>query len=200
MNKKEKLALFLGMFCGDGCLSLSCNGRGQKDYPVQFTNNSREIITLFDDLFLELFGFRGRVKSRKRPGRKKIFDFRKYSKEVVEKLKKLGFKEGKKKYSLRIPEIIKKGSKSEKVLFINGLCLTDGHISKAGGLAFHLGTLDFIEDLRLLIGTLIKYEGKIKHYIQRDKYTSYQLYLNKQERDSLLMPMLGNGSPAVLKV
>jgi len=33
MNKDEKLALFLGMLSGDGCLSLSHNSRGQKDYP-----------------------------------------------------------------------------------------------------------------------------------------------------------------------
>ena len=51
MNKKEKLALFLGMLSGDGCLSISHNGEGYRNYPINFCNTNKEIVKLFDDLF-----------------------------------------------------------------------------------------------------------------------------------------------------
>ena len=38
MNRKEKLAIFLGMLSGDGCLPIKHNGEGYRDYAVQFYN------------------------------------------------------------------------------------------------------------------------------------------------------------------
>mgnify|MGYP001176286997 CR=1 FL=1 len=188
MNKKEKLALFLGMLCGDGCLSNSHNGRGQRDYPIQFTNNSLVNMQMFDDLFFDIFGIRGRVSSRKREGRKLIYGFRKYNKEIYNNLTNLGFPMGVKRDKLRIPQIIVNGNRKEKELFIYGFSITDGHFNKHGGLAFHLGSKDFIEDLKKLICSMIDYEREIKNYIQKEKYLSYQLYLNRKEKESILSP------------
>jgi hypothetical protein len=203
MNKREKLALFLGMFSGDGCLSLSHNSRRQKDYPIQFFNISLENVRLFDNLFYDLFGVRGRINQRKRANRKKIYHFRKHSKEIVEKMKCIGFREGKRNDYLRIPEVVKNGTRVEKILFIKGLAMTEGHFNQSGGLAFHLGTKDFIGELRIIISSLSKFNKLIKSYVQKDKYKSYQLYLNKEEKDLLLgdvmlVPALGSGRPVVL--
>mgnify|MGYP001559461746 CR=1 FL=1 len=76
MNKKEKLALFIGMLSGDGCLSIKHNGEGYRDYPIDFCNTDKSKVTLFDNLFYDLFGIRGRISSRKRAkNRKRIWHF-----------------------------------------------------------------------------------------------------------------------------
>src|SRR3989344_341213 len=94
MDKKEKLALFLGMLSGDGCLSIKHNGEGYRDYPIDFCNTDKNKVILFDNLFYELFGLRGKLSSRQRPDRKLIWHFSKYSVNIVKKLRAMGFPEG----------------------------------------------------------------------------------------------------------
>ena len=91
MKRSEKLALFLGILSGDGCLSKKHNGQGGRMYPIQFYNLDRNIMKLFEDLFYDLFEIKGRVISRKREGRRGIWKFLKHSKKVVSYLKELGF-------------------------------------------------------------------------------------------------------------
>ena len=38
LKKSEDLALFLGMFTGDGCLTIGHNGFGYRTYPIVFVN------------------------------------------------------------------------------------------------------------------------------------------------------------------
>jgi hypothetical protein len=204
MNKKERLALFLGMLCGDGCLSISHDERGQRCYSIYFYNTTRDIILLFRTLLKQLFDIDGKITSRVRKGRVKMRELQKYSKTTVSNLKSLGFPEGVKIDVLRVPEIIKKGRKIEKLLFIYiyGLSITDGNFRRKRGLMFHLGCKLFLEDLSRLFDVFSKKERVIKKFDQGN-YKSYQLYLNKQEREQLLkeisiMPVLGSGSPVVL--
>lgn len=186
MNKKEKLALFLGMLSGDGCLSITSNREGYRQYPIQFYNNDKEKVELFDNLFYDLFGIHGNIHSRKRPNRKEIWEFKKLSVKITKELREIGFPEGVKRDILRIPYMIKNGTKKQKLAFIYGIIITDGSLKKNRGLMFHLGSKLFIKDLSLLIS---EFTGKIKpvrEFTQRKIYKSYQLYLNKEEKELLL--------------
>tara|TARA_B100000315_G_C14320154_1_gene470396 strand:- start:61 stop:666 length:606 start_codon:yes stop_codon:yes gene_type:complete len=200
MNRKEKLALFLGMLSGDGCLSKAYNGEGYRDYPIEFWNTDKELVVLFEKLFFEIYGIHGKISVRNRPDRKPIWAFLKYSRKICEELKDLGFPEGVKRDVLRVPEVIKGGSEKEKSSFILGVMLTDGGLKKNGSLLFHMGSKRFLEDLSELIYELTGSKRKVREFTQRRIFKSYQLYLNKQERLRLMsyVPTWDNGTPLVL--
>ena len=40
LKKSNELAMFLGMFAGDGCLSIKHNGGGYRIYPIGFYNTN----------------------------------------------------------------------------------------------------------------------------------------------------------------
>src|SRR3989304_4808136 len=139
MNKKEKLALFLGMLSGDGCLPIGHNGEGYRDYPIDFCNTEKSKVLLFNKLFTDLYRLSGKISSRQRPNRKLIWHFRKHSVKIVKKLLKLGFPEGVKRDVLRIPKIILKGKAKEKLAFIYGVLITDGSVND-NRILFHSGS------------------------------------------------------------
>lgn len=201
MNRSEKLALFLGMLSGDGCLSISHNGEGYRNYPIQFCNNDKNIVLLFAELFHDLFGIEGKIHSRTRIGRKKIWEFKKISIKIVSYLRELGFPEGVKRDILRVPKSIINGSQLAKKYFFFGVFITDGSLKKNRGIMFHMGSKLFLEDVSLLVGNLTGTKSIVKEYIQQEKYKSYQLYLNKKESELLLsnMPGWDNGTPTVLR-
>lgn len=196
MNRSEKLALFLGMLSGDGCLSIMHNGEGYRNYPIQFYNNDKNKVLLFNQLFFDLFGLQGTVSSRTRKNRKEIWEFKKTSHKACDEIKSLGFPEGVKRDVLRVLPIIKNGTKEEKLAFLHGIIITDGYQNEQC-LRFHLGSKLFIEDLSILIAEFIGNIKPVKQYIQ-GKYISYQLSLNKQEKDIILKPTWDNGTPPVL--
>ncbi|MCU0642424.1 MAG: hypothetical protein MUF61_02500 [archaeon] len=185
MNKGEKLALFLGMLSGDGCLSIGHNGEGYRDYPIQFYNTDREKVVLFEKLLFELFAVHARIISRRRPNRKEIWELNKKSRATYEKIRDYGFPEGVKRDILRIPEIVKNGTDKEKLHFIQGVLITDGSVNSER-ILFHSGSKLFLEDMSKLIGEFIEIDKPIKGFVQREIYKSYQLCLNKKERDLLL--------------
>ncbi len=201
MKKEEKLALFLGMLSGDGCLPLSHSGEGYRDYKVCFCNTQKDLVLLFSDLLFEVFGVHSKIAIRKRKNRKPLYELWKYSKEVVNKLKKIGFPEGVKRDILRIPNLIKKGNKKQKLSFILGVLITDGCLRKQGSILFHSGSKLFLEELAILIGEFTGNIKNVKEYTQREKYKSYQLSLNKPETQKLLldMPLCDNGTRPVLR-
>jgi hypothetical protein len=201
MNKKEKLALFLGMLAGDGCLPIKHSGEGYRDYAVQFYNADKNIVKLFSELFLELFNSIGKIRYSDRKNKQRLFEFCKYSKEIVNKIKKLGFPEGVKRDILRVPKYIKKSSKLEKASFVLGVLITDGCIRKRGDILFHSGSKLFLKDLSNLIENLIKVKKKVAEYTQREKFKSYQLNLNIPEAVKLIssMPTWDNGTPIALR-
>ena len=201
MNKKEKLALLLGMLAGDGCLPIKHNGQGYRDYAVQFYNADKNIVKLFSELFFELFNSTGKIRYSDRKNKQRLFEFCKYSKDIVNKIKKLGFPEGVKRDILRVPKYIKKGSKMEKTSFVLGILITDGCIRKRGDILFHSGSKLLLEDLSDLIKSIIQVKKKVAEYTQREKFKSYQLNLNIPEAVKLLssMPSWDNGTPIALR-
>lgn len=201
MNNR-KLALFLGMLCGDGCLPIKHNGEGYRDYAVQFYNTDKKIIGIFDNLFSDLFSVKGRISCISRENKKDLLCFMKYSKEISNRIKAFGFPEGVKKDVLHIPARIKEGNKNEKIAFIYGFLITDGCVRKNRTIIFHSGSKAFLEELSVLIKSVFGINKQIKAYTQREKYEFYQLNLNKSESETLLseMPPWDNGTPAVLSL
>lgn len=203
MNEEE-LALFLGMMCGDGHLSLHHKKRKYGtyyDYYTGFCNTDESIMNLFDKLFFELFGVKGHFYPRDRENRKRIYEFHSYSKEVFDKISSLGFPVGVKKDILRIPKFILKGSEEDRLNFFFGVLITDGCLRRDNTIIFHSGSQKFLEDLSLLLGGLIGVKKEIKSFVQKGKYMSYQLNLNKQEtRKILSMPPSHSGSAPVLSL
>ena len=59
LKKSKELALLLGMFIGDGCLSVSRNGEGYRIYPIRFFNTNKKLALLFGNLFSRLFNWLG---------------------------------------------------------------------------------------------------------------------------------------------
>ena len=104
MNKKEKLALFLGMLSGDGCLPIKHNGKGYRNYAIQFYNTNKKLVLLFRSLLLDLFNLRSKIYLSDRKNKLRLFSICKYSKDIVCEIKKQGFPEGEKRDILRIPK------------------------------------------------------------------------------------------------
>ena len=173
MNKKEKLALFLGMLSGDGCLIIKHNKEGYREYPIDFCNTDRKKVELFVNLFKDLFAQDGNIHSRKRYNRKEIFNFRKVSVKTAKYLKNLGFPEGVKRDVLRILPVIWHGTNKEKIAFIYGVLITDGSLNESR-ILFHSGSKLFLKDLSKLISCFINAEKPVKEYVQREVYKSYQ--------------------------
>lgn len=202
MNKEENLACFLGMLCGDGCLPIKHNGEGFRDYSVNLWNTDKRIVEIFAGLFQDLFNENGKIYHEDRENKKRLYNFCKYSKRIVNKIKSLGFPEGVKRDILRVPEIIKNGERNEKIAFIIGFLITDGCLRKNKSILFHSGSKLFLEELSVLAEELFGNKKEIKEYVQREKFRSYQLSLNKKETEILLseMPTWDNGNPPVLSL
>ena len=187
MDKKE-LALFLGMMCGDGCLTIRTKSKGgYKCYSTDFFNSNLNLVRDFQDLFFKLFKIKGNYYSETRENKKKVnYTFRSYSKDVFNIISSWGFPIGLKKYKLRIPKIILDLNKEEKLLFLKGVIITDGSIRSQGNVLFHVATKKFLEDISDLIYELFGLRKSIKEYTQREKFFSYQLLLNKKEAQIVL--------------
>jgi hypothetical protein len=203
MKKSEKIALFLGMLSGDGCLPIKHSGEGFRDYAIQFYNTDKKKVELFADLTRELFGGEGRIRYSDRKDKQRLWEFCRYSKEIVLKLRELGFPEGVKRDVLRILNIILRGNDNDKLEFCRGVLITDGCIRKDKTIIFHSGSRLFLEDLSKLIEEFIRKKKSIREFIQEEKYKSYQLNLNKKESELLISklkdkPTWDNGTPVAL--
>jgi len=201
MEKDEKFALFLGMLCGDGCLSISHNGEGYRDYPIQFYNTNKQIVIQFQNLLSELFTISSKILVSKRENKQDLWYISKCSKESYLKIKETGFPEGVKRDVLRIPQLIKEGTNEEKLSFVYDFLITDGCLRETKDILFHSGSKTFLEELSDLICEFTKLKKPVREYIQREKFKSYQLNLNKKETEILLsnMPTWDNGTPFALR-
>lgn len=185
MNKSD-LALFLGMICGDGCLTIRTRKEGYKTYAIEFYNTNLDKINNFLKLFQELFEINGKISCEIKERRKKLYVFRSYSKKVFYEISSLGFPIGLKKYTLKIPPVIWELNKNEKMSFLKGILITDGSIRKNGNALFHMASGDFITDLSDLIYELFGLRKEVKRYMQKGKYSSYQLFLDKKFTQEVL--------------
>ena len=186
MEQNEKFALLLGMLSGDGCLPISHSGEGYRDYHISFCNTDKRLVESFQKLLFELFNLESKLLVNQRVKRKDLYYISKRSKEVYFKIRGIGFPEGVKRDVLRVPKIIKSGSKEGKSAFIYGFLITDGCLRKNKTILFHSGSKVFLEEISKLIGEFTKIIKPVREYVQREKYKSYQLNLNKKETEVLL--------------
>ena len=183
---EEKLALLLGMFAGDGCLSFKHNGEGYRNYPIAFYNTNYEYVVLFRDLFFQLFQIRGKIFCRTRENKKPLWRFEKHNKKIALLLnQKFEIPFGKKALSVFIPSSIKKNSDSVKKHFLLGLLITDGGIRKNGSMIFHAASKRLIDDVSWLIFEIWGIRKQTKTY-QQGKFTSYQINLNISESHKVI--------------
>jgi len=175
------------MFAGDGCLPIKIPKDGYRRYPVVFYNTNKNFISLFANLFYKNFGIKGNIRRRIRENKKDLWEFEKYSKEIYNTINtNFEIPCGKKALNVRIPSFILNGENSLKKYFFLGLLITDGCIRKKGGILFHSASENLIKDLKILINNVWDFDRGIKNYIQRNKFRSYQLTLNKGESSKIL--------------
>jgi hypothetical protein len=74
---------------------------------------------------------------------------------------------------------------------LKGVLITDGMIRKSGAISFHTGSKIFLEEISELINELYGVKKAIKTYLQREKFISYQLNLNKEEAQKILSCLRG---------
>jgi len=118
INKLNDLALFLGMFAGDGSLPRKHNGEGYRNYVVAFYNTKEEYVKLFNKLFLELTGIEGKIKKRIRENRQPIWQIEKYSKKAFDMVnKEWEIPEGKKARNVFVPSFIMSSNEEVKKTF-----------------------------------------------------------------------------------
>jgi intein/homing endonuclease len=190
LKKSKELALFLGMFAGDRCLSISRNGEGYRIYPIRFFNTNKNYVDIFHDLFFKLFNIEGVIRGRERGNKLVLWEFEKYSVEIY-KIINIDFEIvcGKKALNVRIPSFILNGTNKIKKHFFLGLLITDGGIRKNKSIIFHSASESLISDMQKLIKDVWDIDNSFKHYLQKEKYHSYQLNLNKEESSIILAQM-----------
>lgn len=191
LKKSEDLAFWLGMFVGDGCLSVKKNGGGRRIYPISFFNTQKYQVELFASLSKELLNLDGKIRGRKRENRKVLWEFEKYSVKIY-KIVNNDFEIacGKKALLVRIPSFIRNGGFSSKRNFFCGLLLTDGGIKKKdGSIIFHSASKALMLDMKKLVQSVWNFDREVREYTQRNHYKSYQLTLNKRQSLQVLSEM-----------
>jgi intein/homing endonuclease len=189
----NKLALFLGMLIGDGYISNRKNGFGYPTYSINFYNTNQKLVVLFAQLFYELFDEKGKINSRKREGRKIIYDFCKHSKEIFDYVVyDIGIPFGKKASIVEVPDIIFNSNELVKKYFLLGLFYTDGGVNKRGNVIFHMASKELLLGVNVLFNDLWKINKEVKRVTQKNKYISYQLNLNIAESTEVLQNLPGS--------
>lgn len=187
MDINEDLALLLGMLCGDGCLSIKHNGDKNRIYPITFVNTNKQYVDIFYLLFNKLFGMRGHIYCDYRLNKKPLWKFEKYSKKIyLFFVNTLGIPNGKKAPKVFMPEIIKNATSAIKKHFFLGLLITDGGIRRDGSMIFHSASKRLIHDMAALVEELWGFSKPVREYLQRERFLSYQLNLNRSESERIL--------------
>lgn len=191
VKTSNDLALLLGMFAGDGCLSLKHNGNGHRIYPISFYNTNKLYVELFQKLFLKLFNIKGKIYSRERKDKQILWRFEKYSVKMYKIFNEdFEIPNGKKAPVVRIPFFILNGNDNLKKNFFVGLLITDGGLRKDKTIIFHSSSKQLILDLQRLVLDIWNIDRKIKSYVQRERFNSFQLNLNKEQSSIILTDLL----------
>ena len=73
-----------------------------------------------------------------------------------------------------------------KKYFFLGYLITDGCLRKEGGMMFHSSSKNIMYDLKYLIKPVWGFESNVRELMQRGKFFSYQLTLNKTQSNIAL--------------
>lgn len=198
LKKSEDLALLLGMFVGDGCLSIGHNGAGYRTYPISFVNTNKEYVELFEDLFYKIFQVKSSFFLNKRKNKKDLWHFQKCSVEIYHLFnKEFEMPMGKKASIVHIPSFILTGDIAIKKYFFLGYLITDGGIRKKGDIIFHSASKNLTYDLKDMIDSIWGFKRNVHEYQQRGKFLSYQLTLNKTQSNIVLTDLPTSHNPVL---
>ena len=190
LKKSKDLALFLGMLVGEGCMPVKHNGQGYRIYPITFYNTNKKMVELFGNLFHKLFGLKGKIHKKERKDKKVLWEFEKYSVKLYNRINSdFEIFCGKKASNVSIPSFILDGTREVKKYFFLGLLITDGGVRKDKTIIFHLASKKLIYGLKNLIRSYWGFDKPVKRYVQKERFISYQLNLNRNESSVILSQM-----------
>ena len=127
------MALLLGMFVGDGCMSIGHNGFGYRTYPIAFVNTNKKYVESFKRLFYKIFQVKGSFFLNRRKSKKGFMALSKMFQEIYNLFnKEFEMPMGKKSAIVRIPSFILNADITIKKYFFLGYLITDGCIKKDG--------------------------------------------------------------------
>lgn len=161
----RKLALFLGLMYGDGCISSREIAIKTGDWRISIVEDDKKLLLHIKNLVKNLFGIDVRVFIRQNNTYQVFFS----SRVVYEFLnKKFGFPDGTKKGRLRVPiQIFKSTSLIDN--FLSGLFSTDGTFYISDGyprLSFSSADYIFAKEINELL-ILRGFSPKINEYRRR---------------------------------
>lgn len=181
------LLYFLGVVAGDGSLPIKHNGEGQRNYVVSIEKANRYfILIILKPLAEGLFKIKWSWRSVKRYNRKRKWILYLYSKPLYFYLTKIfDFPEGKKHHKIRMPELIRKLRPINRIPFIAGVMDTDWGRTGENKFGTHCASEKLLFDIRNTLKHFLSSKMKIKRYVQKGKYISYQMNIPKSHKPNL---------------
>lgn len=183
LPKKFSKDLFymVGLIMGDGSLPIKFSGNGGRQYEIYIEKANYPFIKgVVEPLLRRLFQIKNIKIIRELHNINKI-RYRVFFKSriVYEFLTKIfDIPAGKKSHVIRFPMALSELSIKEKMAFFAGLVDTDWGRIRWNRFGTHMSSRGLSDDYKMLFRKL-GLELKIKKYIQKNKYISYQCYMNK---------------------
>ena len=183
----DELLYFVGVVVGDGSLPLKYDKRGYRKYVVVIEKaNRRFIYNILKPLAEKLFERKWSISKIIKEGHKIKYSFYLNSKPLYLYLTKFfDLPNGKKSQIVRMPKIIRKLSFQKQLPFIAGVIDTDWGISGDDKFGTHTASQNLVKDVNKTFKILLKRRWKIKKYVQKKKYVSYQLVISKADKMNL---------------
>jgi len=171
------LLYFIGVIVGDGTLPIKYNSERYRQYEIKIEkSNEFYLKQILKPLAENLFGIKWSFIFKKRRNRNKTWMIIKKSKPIYRFLVKVfGLPEGKKSNIVRMPKLIRELKPEKRVPFIAGIMDTDWGIAGKNGFGTHCSSKKLLKDIRNTLYELIGIKFKIKRYVQKDKFVSYQM-------------------------
>lgn len=126
-----------------------------------------------------------------------MWEFEKYSVKIYKIINEdFEIASGKKSLNVRIPPFILDGNRNIQLNFFLGLLITDGSIQK-NKIQFHSASKELIFDLSILIKNIWCFKKEVKKFIQKNRYISYQISLNKENCSIIKQDMPRSHNPVL---